>query len=77
MTKLELFVHVKSHNSRNRLLQMEVGGKSHNFLRPLGATGGGCRGGGKSCECQHQLLKHPNTDHVQGNIFSHSPYRTE
>lgn len=73
MTKLEPFVHVKSHNPRNGLLQTEGGGESHNFLGHLGAVKGGCRGGGKSCEGQHQLLKHPNTDHVQGKVFSHSP----
>ena len=72
MTKLEPFVHVKSHNPRNRLLQTEGGGESHNFLGHLGAVGGGCKGG-KSCEWQHQLLKHPSTDHVQGKVFCHSP----
>lgn len=66
MTKLEPFVHVKSLNPRNRLLQTEGDGEFHNFLRHLGAAGGGCKGGGRSCECQHQLLKHPNTDHGPG-----------
>lgn len=73
MTKLKPFVHVKSHNPRNRLLQTEEGGESHNFLWHLGAVGGGFRGGGKSCKYQHQLLKQPKTDHVQGTVFSHSP----
>lgn len=44
MTKLEPFVHVKSHNPRNGLLQTEGGGESHNFLRHLGAVEEGCRG---------------------------------
>lgn len=43
---------------------------------------GGCRrrlkGRRKSCKCQHQLLKHLNTDHpVQGKVFSCSPRRKE
>jgi len=32
MTKLEPFVHVKSHNPRNQLSQTEEGGESYNFL---------------------------------------------
>lgn len=56
MTKLDSFVHVKSHNPRNWLLQTEGVGKSHNFLKR-----GDCRGGGKSRKCQHQLLQHLST----------------
>lgn len=70
MTKLDPFVHVKSHNPRNRLLQTEGVGKSYNFLGRVGTAGGGCREGGKSCKCQHLLLKHPNTDPVWGKEFS-------
>lgn len=70
MTKLDPFVHVKSHNPRNRLLQTEGVGKSYNFLGRVGTVGGGCREGGKSCKSQHQLLEHPSTDPVWDKVLS-------
>lgn len=47
MTKLELIVHVKSHNPRNQLLQTERGGESPKFLKHMGVVGD-CRGGGRA-----------------------------
>lgn len=51
MTKLDSFVHVKSHNPRNWLLQTEGAGKSHNFLKHVGTAGEEGRAASASISC--------------------------
>lgn len=51
MTKLDSFVHVKSHNPRNWLLQTEGVGRSHNFLKHVGTAGEEGRAASASISC--------------------------
>lgn len=51
MTKLDSFVHVKSHNPRNWLSKTEGVGKSHNFFGHVGTAGEKGRAASASISC--------------------------